>query len=174
MVAFWNKGYEATSMAELCNCTGLHKGSLYQAFGDKHTLFMRALKHYSEQQFAEVAAVASRSESPLENLRAVVEKICEHGGHEDGCMMINSLVELAPHDPDVKAMLRGLGERRIGFVTALIAAAKEQGELSIDVPPDQLGRQLMLTIAGGAVMVKGLIDQAAVQDTLKKMIDSWV
>ena len=34
MDAFWAKGYEATSMADLCNCTGLHKGSLYQAFGD--------------------------------------------------------------------------------------------------------------------------------------------
>ena len=37
MDAFWAKGYEATSMADLCKCTGLHKGSLYQAFGDKHS-----------------------------------------------------------------------------------------------------------------------------------------
>ena len=36
MDAFWAKGFEATSMADLCKCTGLHKGSLYQSFGDKH------------------------------------------------------------------------------------------------------------------------------------------
>ena len=48
MDAFWAKGFEATSMTDLCSCTGLHKGSLYQAFGDKHTLFMNALKHYSD------------------------------------------------------------------------------------------------------------------------------
>ena len=48
MDAFWAKGFEATSMTDLCNCTGLHKGSLYQAFGDKHTLFLKALKHLSE------------------------------------------------------------------------------------------------------------------------------
>ena len=43
MDSFWQKGFEATSLADLCACTGLHKGSLYQAFGDKHQLFMRAL-----------------------------------------------------------------------------------------------------------------------------------
>ena len=48
MDAFWQKGYEATSLSDLCTCTGLHKGSLYQAFGDKHQLFMRALLHYAD------------------------------------------------------------------------------------------------------------------------------
>ena len=46
MVAFWAKGYEATSLADLMDATGLHKGSLYQAFGDKHTLFLQALDRY--------------------------------------------------------------------------------------------------------------------------------
>ena len=80
MDAFWTKGYEATSMADLCSCTGLHKGSLYQAFGDKHTLFMDALKHYADSEFHETTAVLRDSKSPLENLRAVVNKICEDAG----------------------------------------------------------------------------------------------
>ena len=46
MRAFWARGYEATSMADLMAATGLHKGSLYQAFGDKHALFIEALKRY--------------------------------------------------------------------------------------------------------------------------------
>ena len=41
MEAFWRHGYEATSLADLCRYTGLNKGSLYQAFGDKHQLFMK-------------------------------------------------------------------------------------------------------------------------------------
>ena len=63
MEAFWSKGYEATSLAELCTCMGLNKGSLYQAFGDKHTLFMRALKAYADREFRETAAVAFDSVS---------------------------------------------------------------------------------------------------------------
>ncbi len=54
MEVFWRKGYEATSLADLCDCTGLHKGSLYQTFGSKHDLFMKALKHYIDRQFAQV------------------------------------------------------------------------------------------------------------------------
>ncbi len=75
MEAFWRNGYEATSVADLCTCTGLHKGSLYQAFGDKHQLFMRSLKHYSDRTFSETAVVAFQSDSPLENIRAVMHKV---------------------------------------------------------------------------------------------------
>ena len=46
MNAFWAKGYEATSMSDLTEATGLHKASLYQTFGDKHQLFVSALKLY--------------------------------------------------------------------------------------------------------------------------------
>ena len=65
MDAFWRKGYEATSLTELCRCTGLNKGSLYQAFGDKHRLFMRSLAHYADMEYREVVAAASKSDSPL-------------------------------------------------------------------------------------------------------------
>ena len=125
MDAFWAKGYEATSMADLCCCTGLHKGSLYQAFGDKHTLFMDALKHYNDTEFHETTAVAFQSTSPLENIRAVVNKICDDAGGEKGCMMINSLVELAPHDPAVKAALQGFGEQRMRVITGDDRQAQE-------------------------------------------------
>ena len=49
MGAFWAKGYESTSLNDLMAATGLHKGSLYQAFGDKHSLFLESLKRYLSQ-----------------------------------------------------------------------------------------------------------------------------
>ena len=92
MDAFWQKGYESTSLADLCTCTGLHKGSLYQAFGDKHELFMKALHHYAAREFKETAAVAFQHESPLDSIRAVVRTVCLHAEEGKGCMMINSMV----------------------------------------------------------------------------------
>ena len=108
--AFWHKGYEATTLADLCSCTGLHKGSLYQAFGDKKQLFMRSLERYSETEFQKVAAVAFDSDSPLDNIRAVVHTGCIHVSNGAGCFIVNSLVELAPHDAEVKAALLQIGE----------------------------------------------------------------
>ena len=174
MDAFWTKGFEATSMADLCSCTGLHKGSLYQAFGDKHTLFMDALKHYSDTEFRETAAVAFQSDSPLENIRAAISKICEGGGHEKGCLVINTMVELAPHDPKVKAAVQSFVEQRLRVMADMIGKAQQLGEISVTQEPHKLARQLMMTVAGGAVMVKGLIKADDIRETLNDLIDSWV
>jgi TetR/AcrR family transcriptional repressor of nem operon len=174
MDAFWAKGYEATSMTDLCNCTGLHKGSLYQAFGDKHTLFMDALKHYADSEFHETTAVARHLTSPLEMLRAVVNKICDDAGGEKGCMMINSMVELAPHDPAVKSALQGFGEQRMRAMTEMIAKAQEAGEISVKTDSYKLARQLMMTLAGGAAMVKGLLATEEITETMNELIDSWI
>jgi TetR/AcrR family transcriptional repressor of nem operon len=174
MDAFWDKGFEATSMADLCTCTGLHKGSLYQAFGDKHKLFMDALKHYADSEFHETVGVIKESSTPLENLRAVVNKICDDASGEKGCMMINSLVELAPHDPAVKAALQGFGAQRMGAITDMIARAQESGELSVKTSPHRLARQLMLTMAGGAAMVKGLVRPEEIAETMNDLVDSWI
>ena len=174
MDAFWAKGFEATSMADLCTCTGMHKGSLYQAFGDKHQLFMDALKHYADSEFRETTAVLKESNSPLENIRAVVNRICEDAGGEKGCMMVNSMVELAPHDPDVKAALQGFGKQRMQAMAEMIGRAQASGDISIKTPPDRLARQLMITLAGAAAMVKGILPQEDIMEVLNDLIDSWV
>ena len=62
MKAFWANGYEATSLADLVSVTGLHKGSLYQAFGDKHSLFIQTLSRY------------------LQNIRHHKNQVLETGG----------------------------------------------------------------------------------------------
>jgi TetR/AcrR family transcriptional repressor of nem operon len=173
MDAFWAKGFEATSMADLCKCTNLHKGSLYQAFGDKHTLFMDALKHYADTEFHETTAVIEETKTPLENIRAVVNKICVDASGEKGCMMINSIVELAPHDPAVKAALQGFGQQRMQAITEMIAAAQQSGEIKVTTAPDKLARQLMMTLAGGAAMVKGLLAPEDITETVNDLIDSW-
>ena len=174
MDAFWAKGYEATSMTDLCCCTGLHKGSLYQAFGDKHTLFMNALKHYSDTEFHESLAVLEGLTSPLEIIRVLVNKICDDATGEKGCMMINSVVELAPHDPEVKAALQSFGEQRMTAVTEMIANAQAAGEITVKTEPHKLARQMMMTMAGGAAMVKGLLEPADIKETMNDLIDSWI
>jgi len=173
MNAFWNRGYEATSLAELCRVTGLNKGSLYQAFGDKHSLFMRALKHYADMEYREVMVVAMQYESPLARIRAVVRKICDDacGGH--GCMMNNSMVELAPHDPEVRAALQSFGQQRMQGLTAVISAAQHVGEIRAGLEPAKLARQLMMTPAGAAAMSKGLLSKDETVAALEDLIESW-
>ena len=173
MRAFWEKGYEATSLSDLCRCTGLHKGSLYQAFGDKHALFMRALSQYEEEQFQDVASVAFESDSPLANIRAVVGKITDRVDADCGCMVINSMVELAPHDAEVQQFVRDSGMRRRRVMADMIGKAQAAGEIRPELDPDKLAMQLMVTIAGAAATVKGILEGDEILAVLDSVIESW-
>ncbi len=135
---------------------------------------MDALRHYADAEFHETTAVVRESNTPLENIRAVVTKICEDATGDKGCMMINSMVELAPHDPAVKAALQGFGEQRMRRITEMIAMAQEAGEIKVTTEPHKLARQLMMTMAGGAAMVKGLLTPQDIEETMHDLIDSWV
>lgn len=174
MDEFWQKGYESTSLNDLCCCTGLHKGSLYQAFGDKHQLFMRSLNHYADREFKDIASAAFAQASPLDSIRTVVRRVCEHAAEGRGCLMINSLVELAPHDPEVREMLANEGQRRIQVMTELLTKAQQLGEIRPELDPGMLARQLMVGLAGSAALVKGLITTEEVMALLESMIDLWV
>ena len=173
MDAFQTKGYEATSLADLCEATGLHKGSLYQTFGDKHELFMRSLHHYSEKEFRDVMAVAFNSDSPLENVRAVVHKVCESVGDCKGCLVINSMVELSPHDEEVKAAVNAFGEKRLRVMADMIGKAQAAGEIRAELNPEFLAQQLMVTMAGVAATTKSLIGLEESVALLDKTIDLW-
>lgn len=173
MEAFWCKGYEATSLSDLSERTGLNKASLYRVFGDKHELFKSALKNYAEMEFREVMKVAFNSDSPLENIRAVVHKISSDFTHEKGCLMINSLVELGPHDAEVQQMLQGFAEKRVHALTDMIGQAREAGEIRNELEPMKLARSLMITLAGSAAMAKGFMARDEIIDNLENLIDFW-
>jgi len=173
MEAFWRKGYEATSLVDLTERTGLNKASLYRVFGDKHELFKAALKNYADMEFREVMAVAFNSDSPLENIRAVVSKITTDFTHEKGCLMINSLVELGPHDAEVKDMLQDFAEKRIRAMTDMIGQAREAGEIRAELDPVRLSYSLMIALAGSAAMAKGFMTREQIVGNLENLIDSW-
>ena len=173
MEAFWRHGYEATSLVDLCTYTGLNKGSLYQTFGDKHQLFMKALEHYAETTFRDVASVAFQSESPLENIRAVTEKICSDSCEEKGCMMINSIVELAPHDPEVKALLQQVAAKRVRIMIDLIEKAQQAGEIRPELEPRKLAQQFMVMVAGSAALAKGLLEPQQAVGVIEDLVASW-
>lgn len=173
MHIFWNQGYEGTSLKDLCSATGLHKGSLYQAFGDKHQLFLKSLKYYMEQSFKEVAASAYFHDSPMKNLRSLLSEITEKCIKGEGCMVINSLVEMAPHDQEVKQMIDQSYAMKQRFLTDLIDRAQRDGEITIKQEPDRLAAVLMVTLAGLAATVKGFSNTDHVSYVLEDVLSSW-
>ncbi len=161
-------------MTDLCACTGLHKGSLYQAFGDKHQSYVRSLQHYAEQSFKEVASSAYLSDSPMENLRSLVRKVVERCIADQGCLAVNSLVELAPHDPEVKAMLDHGYTLRLRLLTDLIDKAQRANEITVEQTPVRLAILLMVTLIGVAASVKGLVGLDEASTAIEDLLNAWM
>jgi len=159
MGAFWAKGYESTSLSDLTAATGLHKGSLYQAFGDKHALFIEALRRYLDEMLRRNREALEAAETPLEGLRNVAHALVDLAGEDSdgarGCMALNSLVELAPHDPDVCDVLRAHAARVHGGIATVLGDAQKTGQVRSDRPPELLA-SLILTFSWGlAASMKG-------------------
>jgi len=98
---FWAKGYAAASVSDLVQATGLNRGSLYGAFGDKQLLFEKALKRYAEEIIRPAVASVLTIDPPLDAIRTLlmepIRKAFERGDRR-GCLLCNAAAGL--EDPD--------------------------------------------------------------------------
>ena len=161
MEAFWAKGYQATSLADLMAATGLHKGSLYQAFGDKHSLFIQALKRYLDGMHREKTQILAAAKTPLDGLRNVahglVDMLDDDDAHPRGCMAINALVELAPHDVEVQEVMGDHIMRMRRSLEGAIAQAQAAGQINGERPPELVASMMLTFIAGLGTTIKGAV-----------------
>lgn len=171
MNVFWEKGYEGTSMSDILAATGLHKGSIYQTFGDKHSLFTRALRAYIDNMRRNMKRLLGEARSALEGLRSVLYDHIDlgassKGGHR-GCLALNSLVETAQHDPEVMKILRSAFQMRVKLITEGVIRAQADGDLRADWKAERITRLLMAGEAGLLVQLKGPV----ITKQAKAMID---
>ncbi len=99
MQVFWERGYEATSVEDLVQRMGLNRFSLYSTFGGKHQLFVAALERYRDTIVADLVGELGQFFTRLVDFFASSKGWC-------GCLMTNTAVELAPHDPRVAAKVQ--------------------------------------------------------------------
>lgn len=129
---FWERGYEATSMADLLEHMGLSRQSLYNTYGDKHALFMRALRQYAGGVGDTIFANLMKARAGLEEVKAVLRGAADRLAGCDrsrACFMLNTAVELAQSDSEVKAFInKHYRDVTKAFINAL-SRAKERGEL---------------------------------------------
>ena len=101
---FWERGYDGAGMQEICRVTGLNPGSVYAAFGDKHGLFIEALKSYMASMSRETIARLNSNPSGRAGIAdyyaALIEAMLD-GKRRWGCLVTNSIVEFAMNDPQI-------------------------------------------------------------------------
>lgn len=165
MQVFWEKGYDGASMVDIMAATGMHKGSLYQTFGDKKSLFMAALGRYLDDMFEQQKQIINQHENPTEAIRAVLFHMlsfafdggCESGGHK-GCMAVNSLVDSAPFDEDISQLLHNKHERMVGLMVSVIQRIEEQGDQQLARPPAMVAGLIGIAMQGLSIEMKNNMD----------------
>ena len=148
---FWTQGYEATSMTDLMEATGLHKGSLYKAFVDKHDLFMKSLTRYLDGAWAISQAILTEAQTPIDGLRAWLQGaalLCSQQPIQRGCMAMNAAIELGPHDGEVAGLLRSHHARVSILLIETIEHGQCAGQLRTDLTADQIAKSLFIFTAG--------------------------
>ena len=126
MNAFWTKGYEATSMSDLTEATGLHKASLYKTFGDKHQLFVSALKLYFNKTAKAQKDSRNGEENPIKAIKASVDSTIDQCAEGKGCLAVNSLIEIAPFDAEIDRILKQFRQRLDKHLASLVDEAKKK------------------------------------------------
>jgi TetR/AcrR family transcriptional regulator, transcriptional repressor for nem operon len=170
LAVFWRQGYQATSVQDLVEATGLNRGSLYDTFGDKHGLFLEVVEYYRTR-------VSARRLLKLEEPGPVREKIATFfdeviafsvgEGRLLGCLMTNSAIELAPHDRDVRlAVAANMGAMEAAF-RRVLTIARNNGELAAEKSPTDLARFLTATANGLRVMAKVTPERAVLRSVAR-------
>ncbi|MCA9511840.1 MAG: TetR family transcriptional regulator [Myxococcota bacterium] len=156
METFWLHGYEATSLSLLVGEMGISRQSLYDTYGNKRQLFLRAIDHYRATRLVEGLDLLERPGSPVENVKALIHFFEAIAGDERcrGCFVANTLVELGPHDAEVAAVLHGILSALEGAIAASLEEARRTGELAPGKDPQELASALLNAIIGIAVTGK--------------------
>ncbi|MFG2005776.1 TetR/AcrR family transcriptional regulator [Spirillospora sp. NPDC048911] len=156
MRAFWTAGYEGTSTQDLCDATGLGRSSIYNTFKSKHDLFERALSRYMDGKNAAVFELLEGDAPARDKVRTLLWQVIEAPVDDPiGCLVVNSTVELGPHDVAVSATLRKDLERRLDAVTAAIEAGQRRGEIDAGRNARDLAQFVNATISGMQVAKRG-------------------
>jgi TetR/AcrR family transcriptional regulator, transcriptional repressor for nem operon len=153
---FWARGYEATSIKDLMERTGLTAASLYNAYGDKRAMFRIALDHYIESS---IKARIRRCQAlpPRDAIRSFFDDILHRSlsdRERKGCMVVNSALEIAPHDRELRETIAGALKGIESFFLACVEKGQADGTIVSSRPADGLAQHLLGVLMGARVLAR--------------------
>lgn len=167
---FWHKGYNGTSMQDLVDGLGISRSSLYDTYGDKHTLFIRALESYQSIGSAKICTIINSGGPVKKTMKELLELITGEllvDQKHKGCFMVNAEVEVAPHDPEVSKMVCHNDLQVEEALYTVIKKGQENGEITNRQDARALARFTFNTIKGLRVTAKSTTDKTMFEDIIK-------
>lgn len=173
MRLFWAKGYYATSLIDLCKAMQINRSSLYAQFGDKRTLFLKAIDRYGEREVTNVSRALSRPVTVSRGLAHFFSELVEQivaGPGRTGCLIGNAAVEGAAHDREIAASVRrNLHRVEAAFHDAL-TQAQARAEISQNTDISALASFFVASTQGLRLIGKTTSDRKVLEDIVERII----
>ncbi len=154
---FWSRGYEATSVRDLAREMGIGGASLYNTFGGKRALFERVLERYANRSTRERIARLEANHRPREAIRAFLAEVIERSLKDSdckGCLLVNSALDVAPHDAELGRVVTGYLEEIRAFFQRMVEAANQAGETPRGTDAHALSLHLLGVLMGMRVLAR--------------------
>jgi TetR/AcrR family transcriptional repressor of nem operon len=171
---FWSRGFEATSVRDLADSMGITGASLYNAFGDKRSLYRRSLDYYVSQSFGDRVRRLEGKVPPLDALEAFFWEVIERSladKQRKGCMLVNSALELAPHDPEFRRVIAGVLVEVEAFFRRSVEAGQASRTITTSQSADDLARMLLSVLLGVRVLARARPKRELLEGAVRPVFD---
>jgi AcrR family transcriptional regulator len=177
IVVFSERGYHATSIADLKDAMGLTAGSLYKAFKDKKAIFLAAFDRYKQVRNAALARSLTPGTTGRDKVRLALRHYAD-SAHGDagrrGCLVVGAAVELALFDPETDERVKRSQSRLEAVFDGLVREGQADGTVSRDIDPELTAHLLYAVVQGLRIAGKSGQDRAraiATAEAALKILD---
>ena len=172
LAVFWRKGYRATSMLDLAEATGVQRGSLYNAYGDKEEIFIRVFERYTSEFIAN-ARVALDKPDVRDALTAFFNfaiRSIRQGTPARGCLSTKTALDVDAESPRLREALQKMLDRLEAIV--LDALSKPKADKQLAIPARHAAKLIVTMTRGIAVMERVYADPRSLKQTAAALIDA--
>ncbi|WP_299859315.1 TetR/AcrR family transcriptional regulator [uncultured Roseobacter sp.] len=170
MRVFWAKGYEATSITDLTKAMRINKGSLYNAYGGKKDLFIKAILKYTRDNQQATLAKLAHMQDPLDAIKMLFEAIVTESLADDdkrGCFLVNTALDMPNHTKDIQEIVSGSLHNMENFLERCIVDGQARGSISAHLNSRETAKSLLAQIVGLRVLARGVFTHDGL-NTIKK------
>jgi TetR/AcrR family transcriptional regulator, transcriptional repressor for nem operon len=173
---FWRFGYEHTSLDVLMREMGIARQSLYDTFGDKRALYLRALTQYRDNDHVKLRRLFASGRSVKEGFGRILLGISDESReeHERGCLLLSANMERDAKDKIIAEFLLDNQLKTEAIFTEALRRAQASGELSDKQDPTALARFFVATIQGMRAMAKLNSNRKALEQVARQALSALV
>jgi TetR/AcrR family transcriptional regulator, transcriptional repressor for nem operon len=171
---FWRKGFRATSMLDLAEATGVQRGSLYNAYGDKEEIFVRVFERYTGRFIADARKALDKPNlhDALVSFFTFAIRSISQGSPTRGCLSTKTAVEIDPDSPRLREAVQIMLDDLEAAVLEVLNTKEARAQLA--VPPQQAASLIVTMTRGIAVMERVYEDPKRLRQTASALVDALV